>query len=94
MLFQRRLETQGKERKTKDGRIHLFSGIRVTTFANTISVLLAVGWLLIPVFLLYLVPMHHGVMACVALGFILAFSATLSLFIGAGVQEVLIGTAA
>ena len=38
--------------------------------------------------------MHRGVMACVALGFVLAFSVTMSVVSGARVQDVLVGTAA
>lgn len=63
-------------------------------FANAITVFLAVGGLSIPVFLLFLVPMARGLMACLALGFVLAFSVTMSVVTGARVQDVLVGTAA
>ena len=49
---------------------------------------------MVPVFLLFLVQMHRGAMASLALGFVLAFSVTMSVVTGARVQDVLVGTAA
>ena len=77
-----------------DLRIHHFSNSRLAICANAITVFLAVGGLLVPVFLLFLVQMPRGVMASVALGFVLVFSVTMSVVTGARVQDVLVGTAA
>ena len=88
------LKTKDEHRKTVDPRIHHFSSSRLAMFANAITVFLAVGGLSIPVFLLFLVPMARGLMACLALGFVLAFSVTMSVVTGARVQDVLVGTAA
>lgn len=55
---------------------------------------LAVGILLIPVLLLFLVNMPKQVMAWIVFGFVLAFSITISVVTDAKVHEVLVGTAA
>ena len=55
---------------------------------------LAVNFLLIPVFLLFLVEMRRSTMALVVLAFVLAFALALSRLSEAKAQELLIGTAA
>jgi hypothetical protein len=54
----------------------------------------AVGILISPVFLLFLVPMKRESMAWMVFAFVVAFSVTLSVVTEAKVQEVLVGTAA
>ena len=55
---------------------------------------LAVAILLVPVFLLFLLPMGHQAMTWMVFGFVLAFAATMSAVTEAKVQEVFVGTAA
>lgn len=94
VCIQNLFKTEVERRKTTNDLIHHFSEGRLAIYANAIAVFLAVGGLLVPVFLLFLVPMQRGLMACVALGFVLAFSVTMSVVTGARVQDVLVGTAA
>lgn len=57
-------------------------------------VFLAVNFLLIPVFLLFLVQMSRPAMSLTVLTFVLAFAVVLGAMTQAKAQEVLIGTAA
>lgn len=61
---------------------------------RVVTVALAVGFLLTPVFLLFLVSMTRAGMVLVVFGFVLAFSITMSVVSGARTQDLLIGTAA
>jgi len=62
--------------------------------ANILEVSVAVILLLIPVFLLFLVPMGKPMMATIASLFVLLFSVVVSSLTGAKVQEVFFGSAA
>jgi hypothetical protein len=67
---------------------------RLKIAANILEVSVAVIILLIPVFLLFLVPMSKPMMATVASLFVLLFSVVVSSVTGAKVQEVFFGSAA
>jgi hypothetical protein len=67
---------------------------RLEILIKAISVSLAVGILLVPVFFLFLVQMSRESMAWMVFGFVFAFSVTMSVVTEAKSQEVLIGTAA
>ena len=62
--------------------------------ADAMVVSLAVGLLLIPVFILFLVPMSRALMAVTASICLIAFTVVISAVTGAKVQEVFFGTAA
>lgn len=68
--------------------------MRLAKVAQIITVSLAVGFLMIPVFLLFLVSMSRAVMVVTVLAFVLVFSWMLTMISEARTQEVLIGTAA
>ena len=80
--------------KTNDPNIILFSYDSLAAAAKTFQASLAVGFLLVPAFLLFLVPMSRAAMACVVLSFIFAFAGTLVRLSEAKPHELLIGTAA
>jgi hypothetical protein len=58
-----------------------------------LCVSLAVGILLVPAYILFLVPMSKPMMTVTTTIFLLACSVILSIFTGAKVQEVFFGTA-
>jgi hypothetical protein len=68
--------------------------MRLAKVAQIVTVSLAVGFLMIPVFLLFLVSMSRAVMVVTVLAFVLVFSWMLTMISEARTQEVLIGTAA
>jgi hypothetical protein len=81
-------------RKTDDEYVHLYSVDKLKIAANILEVSVAVILLLIPVFLLFLVPMGKPMMATIASLFVLLFSVVVSSLTGAKVQEVFFGSAA
>ena len=88
------LQTEKELRKTTDQYVDHYAKHRLAIVIKTISVSLAVGMLLIPVILLFLVRMSRESMAWLVFGFVLAFSIVMSTITEARVQEILIGTAA
>lgn len=74
--------------------VDYYSKDRLALFAILLQVCLVAVLFLVPVFLLFLVPMSRAVMAVTASTFLLAFTVTISLWTGAKVQEVFFGTAA
>lgn len=88
------LRSKNAHRKTSNPRIFHHSSDRLAICGRLIVVFLAVNFLLIPVFLLFLVQMSRAAMALVVMGFLLAFAAVLALVAQARMGEILIGTAA
>jgi hypothetical protein len=80
-------------RKTDDEFVHHYSRDRLKIAANILEVSMAVIILLIPVYLLFLVPMSKPMMATVASLFVLLFTVVVSSVTGAKVQEVFFGSA-
>lgn len=74
--------------------IHQYSVSTVAAIAKLLTVLLTVGILIIPVFLLLWIPMTRAWISATVLISVLAFSSLMSLFTKAEVQGVLVGTAA
>ncbi|KAH8779611.1 hypothetical protein BGZ57DRAFT_313481 [Hyaloscypha finlandica] len=90
-FLQHDIETR---RKTDDEFVHLYSVDKLKIAANILEVSVAVILLLIPVFLLFLVPMSKPMMATIASLFVLLFSVVVSSLTGAKMQEVFFGSAA
>jgi hypothetical protein len=67
---------------------------RVMAMARLICVVLTVGILIIPVFILLWIPETRAWISATVLISVLGFSILMSLLIKATVQEVLVGTAA
>jgi hypothetical protein len=74
--------------------VHLYSHKRLASITRALTVILAVGFLLTPVFILFLVPMSRAAMVITVFAFVLSFSTMLSLVSGARTQDLLVGTAA
>jgi hypothetical protein len=75
-----------------DQEVYFFSGTRIALVANLIGVCIAVTTLLIPVFLLYLTEMSRKMISVMVLVFVVAFATFMSLFTGAGIESVFVGT--
>lgn len=88
------LRNKSERMKTDDPNIHIHSSERLGIIGRVIIVFLAVNFLLIPVFLLFLVQMSRPAMSLTVMGFVLGFSMVLATLGQAKVQEILIGTAA
>ena len=81
-------------RKTDDEAVHLYSHAKLKILANILEVSMAVIILLIPVFLLFLIPMSKPIMATVTALFVILFSVVVASVTGTKVQEVFFGSAA
>ncbi|KAF4630197.1 hypothetical protein G7Y89_g7945 [Cudoniella acicularis] len=92
--FKNILQSPKEAAKTKDKFITTYSPRRLGYLANGLAVSLAVGVLLVPVYLLFLVVESHAMMAVTASIFMFAFSVILSAVTGASPQEIFMGAAA
>ncbi|KAE9380007.1 hypothetical protein N431DRAFT_361280 [Stipitochalara longipes BDJ] len=81
-------------RKTDDEYVDHYSTGKLKILANLLEVSMTIIILLIPVFLLFLVPMSKPMMATVASLFVILFTVVVSSATGAKVQEVFFGSAA
>jgi len=88
------VQTEVELSSTRDEFADLHSRDQLEMLAKTLMAMLAAGILLIPVFLLFLVPMSHMAMCWLVFGFVLIFSGMMSVLTEAKVQEVFVGTAA
>lgn len=70
----------------------MFSRTRTAFVAKLLSVGVAAAILLIPIFLLYLTELSDGLIAGMVLIFVFAFGILLSLFTGARVEGMFVGT--
>jgi uncharacterized membrane protein len=82
---------KGDHKRTSNPLVNPFDRTRLAKVAQIVT---AVGFLMIPVFLLFLVSMSRAVMVVTVLAFVLVFSWMLTMISEARTQEVLIGTAA
>jgi hypothetical protein len=74
--------------------VEQYSDTKIFVVAKMLTILLAVGMLIIPVFLLLWIPKTQACISATVLISVLLFSTLISLFTKARVQEVLVGTAA
>ncbi|TVY58597.1 hypothetical protein LCER1_G001571 [Lachnellula cervina] len=87
-------QTDRELSKSRDRYVDYYSPSRLNIFVKAVTVSLAIGMLLIPVMLLFLVPMSRESMAWLVFGFVMVFAATLSVISQAKVQDILVGTSA
>jgi hypothetical protein len=80
----------GKE--VQDRKVYYFSGDKIVILARLMAVCVAVMILLIPVFLLYLTDMSRKTTSIMVLAFVLAFATLMSVFTGARIESVFVGT--
>jgi hypothetical protein len=83
-----------KKDKDSNSIIDHYPMERVMAMAKLICVVLTVGILIIPVFILLWIPETRAWISATVLISVLGFSILMSLLIKATVQEVLVGTAA
>lgn len=76
-----------------DPSLTFYSSSKLRGWAAFFLVLTTVGFLLTPVFLLFLVPMSRAMMAVTASIFIVLFSVLVSVVTGAQVYKVFVSTA-
>lgn len=88
------LTTTDDRNKSINPLVHMYSHSPLATLTRVFAVALAVGFLLIPVFILFLVAMSRAAMVLTVFAFVLAFSVMISVVSGARTQDLLIGTAA
>jgi hypothetical protein len=92
-LFKSILKDKEEMKPTADQRVTVFSPTRMARFGRALLVSTIMGVLLVPVFLLFLVPMSHLLMAMTSAGFILFFALIMSVVTEGRVYEVFVGTA-
>jgi hypothetical protein len=92
-LFKSILKEKEEMKPTADQRVTVFSPTRMARFGRALLVSTIMGVLLVPVFLLFLVPMSHLLMAMTSAGFILFFALIMSVVTEGRVYEVFVGTA-
>ncbi|KAH8597950.1 hypothetical protein B0O99DRAFT_684650 [Bisporella sp. PMI_857] len=92
--LKRLVQTQREANKTNDPNVDYHSEARITAILKAVTVSLTVGTLLIPVLLLFLVDMAKQTMAWIVIGFVVAFSGTMTATTDAKTQELFVGTAA
>lgn len=76
-----------------DKAVDYYSSSRIKSVVRVFSVCIAVGILLVPVYLLFLVPMARGVMAITASAFLVLFAGIMTFMTGAKLDFVFVGTA-
>ncbi|TVY83149.1 hypothetical protein LSUE1_G002655 [Lachnellula suecica] len=92
-IIKKFLKTPREHGMTSDPRVNYYSDTRLSTTGMIPSVSLIVGILLIPEFVLFLVPMTRGAMAVTATSFIFLFAIMVSTIAQARLHEVFFGTA-
>lgn len=87
------LKSKEEDKPTPDPRVTKFSDAGMGTAGRALLVSTVIGILLVPVFLLFLVPMSRLLMAVTSAGFILLFALIMSVVTDGKVYEVFVGTA-
>ena len=91
---QRLLRSSNHHQQTIDEEVHFFSKQKVRVAARILAVTLASAVLLIPVLVLSLVDMSQKAASVVVLVFVMTFVACMSLFSGARLESLFVGTCA
>ncbi|KAH6679131.1 hypothetical protein B0J14DRAFT_580100 [Halenospora varia] len=87
-------QTDRDRKKSKNKYVIHYSTYHLKTFAKVVTVCISLAILLLPVMLLFLIPMSRASMAWLVFGFVMLFSMVVSSIADAKTHEVLIGTAA
>lgn len=93
-FLQRCVQTKAETAKSTDPRMHSYSTRHVYAIARAITVLLAIGVLLVPVWLLLLIPMTHAQEATVLGVFVPLFCFIMSFITEARTLDIFVGSAA
>jgi VIT1/CCC1 family predicted Fe2+/Mn2+ transporter len=92
--MQRLLRSSNHHQRTIDEEVHFFSEQKVRVATRILAVTLASAVLLIPVLVLSLVDMSQKAASVVVLVFVMTFAACKSLFSGARLESLFVGTCA
>jgi uncharacterized membrane protein len=88
------LSTKTEKKKTNDKQVKYYSDTRLNLLESVLVVSLAVGILLLPVYILFLIPMSRPMMSLTITSFILPFCMILIALSGKANQyQVFVGTA-
>ena len=93
-MYQRLFNGKTERSRTANRNIHHYSNSGLDVAAKIIASSVAVGILLIPVFILYLFDLSRGKMAAVVGSFVLAFMITMSVLVDVTPHDLFIGIAA
>ncbi|PMD21474.1 hypothetical protein NA56DRAFT_703659 [Hyaloscypha hepaticicola] len=85
---------KNRDKTSKNSIVERYSDTKLSVFAKMSTILLAVGILIIPVFIFLWFPKTQACISATVLISVLVFSTLISLFTKARAQEVLVGTAA
>ncbi|RFU32616.1 hypothetical protein B7463_g3741, partial [Scytalidium lignicola] len=88
------LETDADRRKTENPNIRNYSPSRLEPISKAIYIGLAIATIVVPVYLMVLVPMTRAQMASAIAGFAFIFAITMAALTEAKVQDIFLGTAA
>jgi hypothetical protein len=90
--FQKWIQTKEKK-PTSDTSISYYSPSKLGALVQALMVCTIMGILLIPVFLLFLVPMSHPMMALTSTTFIFIFAIIMTVVAEGRIYEIFVGTA-
>ena len=88
------LKGQAERGKSNDPRVHHFSDSKLDILVRIVASSIAVGTLLVPVLILYLIDLTRGQMAAIVGGFVFVFMVTISVFVDVTPHDLFIGVAA
>jgi hypothetical protein len=88
------LRPHSEKQKSSDPNVRYLSRSRLDILNRVLVVCISVTTILVPVFVLFLVPMRRFAMVLTVLAFVSGFSTTILVVTDARTQEVLVGGAA
>jgi hypothetical protein len=92
-FLQKWITTREEEKPTSDQSVSYYSPSRLGGVVQVLMVCTIMGILLIPVFLLFLVPMSHPMMALTSTAFIFLFAIIMTVVAEGRIYEIFVGTA-
>lgn len=87
------MKTKDEEKPTVDEVVTYYSPSKLGGLVQVLMVSTIMGVLLIPVFLLFLVPMSHPMMAFTSTAFIFLFAVIMTVIAQGRIYEIFVGTA-
>jgi hypothetical protein len=88
------LRTDAEKAKSSDPKVRYISNYRLDTTTRALVVCISVSCMLIPIFILRLVPMPQFVTVLLVLLFVSIFATTMSVITDSRTQDILVGSAA
>jgi uncharacterized membrane protein YkgB len=85
---------KAERNRTSNQYVHHYSDSRLEVLANIAASVVAIGILLMPVFILFLTDLSRGKMAAIVGSFVLVFMITMSVLVDITPHDLFIGIAA